>query len=119
MTSPRLLRPARSATRCQAHNTISACVLLTLATGLSSVLLSVNSESVLTRDPMSLFRAVQAYQMPSSSAQVFIALGRRETGLLLCSHYILNGLINPAGARALCPHSSALRVLRVASDGAV
>jgi hypothetical protein len=58
---------------------------------------------------MSSFRAVQAYQTPSSSAQVFIALGRRESGLLLCSHYILNGLINPAGARALCPHSSALQ----------
>lgn len=33
------------ATRCQAHNTISASVLLTLATGLNTVLLSVNTES--------------------------------------------------------------------------
>ena len=33
------------ATRCQAHNTISASVLLTLATGLTSVLLSVNTGS--------------------------------------------------------------------------
>lgn len=33
------------ATRCQAHNTISASVLLTLATGVSTVALSVNAES--------------------------------------------------------------------------
>lgn len=33
------------ATRCQAHNTISASVPLTLVTGLNSVLLSVNTDS--------------------------------------------------------------------------
>lgn len=61
---------------------------------------------MLTGD-LALALAAQFIRRPSRSAQVFIVLKRTENRFLLYGYYILNCLINPAGAVPLGLNSSA------------